>query len=849
MLSVGLRSLLSHKLRLALTALAIVLGVAFVAGTLIITDTINGVFGNIFSTASRGIAVVVQGQLPPGNLDASHQRRPFSVRVLDAVRGVPGSAGAVGVIFRDGADLIGTDGKVVGGNQGPPHFGANWIDDSTISPYHLRQGSPPRAPDDVVLDATTAATGHVTVGQRVNVVFNGGSKRPFTVRGVVGYGSANNLAGASILLFRVDAVQAAFDAAGQYDAIDVTAKPGISPEVLRDRVAPVLPPGLEVATAAQVTKRSTDAARSIISTFIGTPLLVFAIISLFVGSFLIVNTFTILVTQRTRELALLRALGATRRQVLSSVLLEAFVTGVLMSAAGALVGILIAKGLYALLDAVGFGLPKGDLQLQARTFIVAILLGTVVTVGAAVLPARRSTRVAPVAALREAEPESQAVTRRRVIGGAAVTVVGAAALGAGLFGGTGVTLQLLGIGSLVLFVGVAVLAPLVVQPVALVLGAPAAAVRGVPGRLAQANARRSPRRTASTAAALMIGVALVASVDIIAESIKVSSQAAVIGSLPAQVVVSSNGGAIATTAAGVLRRVPLLADVTEVRSADVVVGGAGQSVSAIDPAALGHTVNIDSAAGDVATALHSGEFIVDSAAATTKGWRVGTAVPIQFSETGRRVTLRLGATYHSNGLLSGIVVPLTTYNPNVRNLSDVVLLANGAPGVTTTMAVKAATAALRQFPTATVQSRDQFEKAQQDQITSLQNVIFVLLLLAVIIAFFGIVNTLALSIIERTRELGLLRAMGMTRGQMRSMVRWEAVIISLLGAVLGLAVGVGLGIAVVRALRDAGIDHLGVPGTQLVACLVVALFLGVLAATVPAFRAGRLNILRAIALE
>jgi putative ABC transport system permease protein len=848
MLKVSLHSLLSHKLRLALTAIAIVLGVSFVAGTLIITDTINGIFGSIFSTAEQGVAVVVQGQLPPGGNNFSTQRRPISASILQSVQGVSGVQSAAGIIFRDGADLIGSDGKVVGGNQGPPHFGSNWVDDPAIAPYHFRSGAPPRTASDVVIDATTASTGKISVGQTVEIVFNGGSKQTFHVNGIVGYGSANNLAGASILLFTLPTVQGAFDAAGQFDSIDLVAQSGVDATVLRDRVAAVLPKGAEAATGAQVASQGSDAARSIINTFIGTPLLVFAIIALFVGSFLIVNTFTILVTQRTRELALLRALGATRRQVLASVLFEAALTGLVMSAAGALVGILLAKGLYTILDKIGFGLPAGNLQLQPRTFIVAIAVGTVVTLGAAILPARRATRVPPVAALREAEPEMTGVSHRRVIAGAVVAVLGAALLGVGLFGSTSQTLPLLGIGSLVLFIGVAVLAPIVVQPIALVLGAPAAAVRGVPGRLAQANARRSPRRTASTAAALMIGVALVAGVDVIAESIKVSSQTAVTGSLPAQVIVSSSG-ALSTAAAVALRQSPSLADVSEVRTADVLVGSASQSAFAIDPAALGKTVDFDTATGDVAAALQGGEFIVDNATAANNSWSVGTTVPVEFTQSGKTVRLRLGATYRANALLTGVVISLATYNPNVPQVQDVVVLANGAPGVSTAAAEHATTAALRGFPTATVQSRAQFEKAQEDQITSLQNVIFVLLFLAIIIAFFGIVNTLALSIIERTRELGLLRAMGMTRRQMRSMVRWEAVIISLLGAVLGMVVGVGLGIAVVRALGNAGIGHVGVPTVQLGACLVIALILGVIAAALPAFRAGRLNVLKAIATE
>ena len=396
---------------------------SFVAGTFILTDTINATFTGIFSTASAGVAVTVHGHpiSGSGNSIGFAKDHPVPTSLLDTVRAVPGVKDAIGNIFRNGATLIGDDGKPIGGN-GPPTFGGNWLTDTGISPYHLRSGRPPTQPTDVVVDAGTAAKHGLTVGQSIAIVFQGGAEQHFTISGIAGYGSADNIGGATIVLFSEATAEQVMDAQGKYDSILVSAQSGVTDVVLRERIAAVLPSYAEAETGQQAAQAAEQSTEDTISTFIGTPLLIFAFISLFVGSFLIINTFNILVAQRTRELALLRALGATRAQVLRSVLIEAALTGLVASILGFAVGILIAK---ALLSVFGSASTAG-ITLLPRTFIVAVLVGTIVTVIAASLPARRATRISPVEALAEALPETQPLPRLRIGIGLAVFLLGCA---------------------------------------------------------------------------------------------------------------------------------------------------------------------------------------------------------------------------------------------------------------------------------------------------------------------------------------------------------------------------------------------------------------------------------------
>jgi putative ABC transport system permease protein len=846
MFKVSIRSLLSHKLRLLLTTLAIVIGVSSVAGTFIFIDTINSTFTRIFQAANAGVAVTVRGHELRGESGGigGGGRAPIPRSLLATVRGAAGVKDAAGVLFRNGATLIGTDGKPIGGN-GPPTFGGNWVSDTDISPYHIRSGNPPTQATDVVIDAGTAASHHLSVGQKVSIAFTVTSEQAFTVSGIAGYGTSDNLAGATIALFTEDTAERVLEGQNKYDVIDLSANPGVSDVDLRDRVAALLPTYAEAATGQAAAAAAQQSTESTISTFIGTPLLVFAFIFLFVGSFLIVNTFNILVAQRTRELALLRALGATRRQVLTSVLVEATFTGLFASVVGVLLGIVVASGLETLINA-----PAGtSLSLQPRSFIAGLLVGVVVTVLAATFPARRATRVPPVAALREALPETQTLPRRRIVSGSIVLAVGCVAVGVGLSGATPATLQLLGAGVLAVFLGVALLAPLLVGPIATVLGWPVRRVRGVAGLLAQENARRNPRRTALTSAALMIGLALVTSVAVLTASFRASADAAIGGALRGDFIVFSQSGEdFSPAAAKVMQGDPKLRDVTELRTSTILVASTSQTIVAIDPAAENTTLAFDMNSGDASSIGLKNAAIVDAAEASARHLSVGDSVTIGFP-AGADVRIRIGGIYKQNAIAQGYIVSLATLAPNVSAARDAVILANAAGGISVSDAETAMKNNLSKFPLVQAMSRAEYRTFVGTQIDALLNLVTGLLFLAVLIAVLGIVNTLALSVLERTREIGLVRALGMTRPQTRSMVRWESVLIALIGAVLGLAVGVGLGLALANALHNLGIDHVAVPGANLILYAFVAGIFGVLAAIFPAIRASRLDILQAIAAE
>jgi putative ABC transport system permease protein len=846
MFKVSLQSLLSHKLRLILTTLAIVIGVSSVAGTFIFVDTINATFTSIFQNANTGVAVTIRGHVLRGDSGGigGGGRQPVPRALVNTVRPVAGVKDAVGVLFRNGATMIGADGKPIGGN-GPPTFGANWIDDSEISPYRLRSGSAPRAADDVVIDAVTAAGHHLVVGQRVSIAFTSAPEQQFTITGIAGYGSSDTLAGATIALFTETTAERVLDGQDKYDAIDVSAQSGVNDTSLRNAIAATLPPYAEAATGQDAAAAAVQSTENTISTFIGTPLLVFAFIFLFVGSFLIVNTFNILVAQRTRELALLRALGASRRQVLTSVLVEATVTGLVASVLGVLLGIVIASLLDALINAP----PNTSLSLQPRSFIIGMVVGVVVTLLAATFPARRATRVPPVAALREALPEIQSLSRARVIGGAVTLLVGCALLGVGLSGATSASLELLGAGVLLIFLGVASLAPLVVGPVAIVLGWPVRRLRGAAGLLARENARRNPRRTALTSAALMIGLALVTTVAVLTASFRASADAAIEGALRGDLLIFGRQGAgFSPGVAAALQNDSKLRDITELRFSNILIGAASQSITAVDPGALNRTLAFDMVSGDASSINTTNTSIVDQAEASSRHLKVGDMVTVGFP-AGADVPMRIGGIYKQNALAQGYVVSLTTLAPNVTSALDFFVLVNAAPGVSLGDAEASLKHDLQAFPLLRAMSRAEYRDFTAMQIDQLLNLITGLLFLAVVIAVLGIVNTLALSVLERTREIGLLRALGLTRSQTRTMVRWESVLIAMIGAVLGLAVGIGLGLALTNALHDTGIDHVAIPGGNLIYYALVAGVFGVLAAIFPAIRAARLDVLQAIATE
>jgi len=842
-----LKGLLAHKFRLAATALAIVLGVSFVAGTYVLTDTINATFTNLFDEVTKGIDVAVRSRdVFTGQM--GEVRDPIPEEVLNEVKAVDGVKVAEGSVTGF-AQFVDKDGKPVT-TGGAPTLGVSISSAPELQAgTTVRSGRLPSGPDEMVVDAQTADKHGFAVGDRVKVLLQGPA-RTFTVSGIIGFGEAGNLGGATLAGFTLPTAQEVLNREGRFDEIDVVAAEGTTPEQLRDRVRAVLDPRYEVLTGEELSASQAAAINDTIGRFLSTALLSFAFVALLVGAFLIFNTFTIIVAQRTRELALLRCLGASRRQVMTSVLLESLIVAVVASLVGLGLGVLIANGLKALLTGIlNFDLPTTGTVFLWRTVLVSLAVGIVVTVLAALLPARKATRVPPVAAL---QPETAFAPthfrKRRIVLGVLVTLVGVALLLAGLFQNEGNRLVNVGAGAVIVFFGVAILSPLIARPLARVIGWPFAKVFRLPGTLARENAMRNPRRTASTAAALMIGLALVTFVSIFAASIKASTTETLDRTIAADyILMNDTFTPFSPDLAARLADQPELAAVVGVRLGAFKLNGATKQLIGIDPAAYDRVVKTEVLSGSIAD-LQSGGLAVKEDVAEANGWTVGERVALQFPRGGtQQVTVK--AIYKDNSVNGDYLLSLADYERFYADQADSQILVQAAPGTTPAASRAAIDRVLVDFPNVTVRDQAEYKAETARQIDQVVNLFYALLALAVVIALFGIVNTLGLSIFERIRELGLLRAIGATRRQVRSMIRWEAVIIAVLGAVLGLAVGVFFGWTIVRALRSVGITEFAVPGGQLVIFVVFAALAGILAAVLPGRRAARIDVLRAITTE
>jgi putative ABC transport system permease protein len=841
MWKVTAKGLLAHKLRLALTAIAIVLGVTFVSGTFILTDTLRNTFTTLFTNVYQNIDFQVRGVAQFTSTEGGAVRNPVPESLLSAVRGVPGVEAAAGSV-EGYAQFVSPDGRAVS-TGGAPTLGLSFDPDPRISQLRIVEGRAPTTARDVVMDVGTAQKYGFRVGERVRVLLDG-PPRTFTITGTVRFGSADNLAGATLAAFTIPTAQAVLGDEGQFDAIDVVAAPGADKAAVQRGIAGILPRGVEVVTGQTVVDEQAGSIDRALS-FFSTALLIFAFISLFVGAFTILNTFSIIVGQRTRELALLRIVGASRRQVFRSVLGEAAIVGLVASVVGLGLGVLAAIGLEALLRGFGITLPTGPPVFEVRTVFVALAVGIGVTVVAAVSPARRAVHIPPVAAISGQQVESDVPFRRRFWWGGSVALLGGAALGLGL---AEPAIQLVGVGAVGLFVGVSMLAPAVARPFSSVIGRPLAATMGVAGKLGRENSMRSPRRTAQTSSALMVGLALVAAIAVFGASLSKSATSSVDGAVSADLIVSSTGNSgpgFFSTA------VPTAASaVRGVTGSSTVYGGqfefrrSLETLRAIATRDLSATIIIHMTAGSTG-ALATGQLLIDTGTATADHLSVGDTVPVRFALTGP-TTMRIGGIYQSNALAGSYLVGGAFYQSHYRNpLPGAVLLqTDGGAAVQRRVA-----AALAPFPNVQVQSRAQFEQSQTAQVDQLLGLVYALLALAVLIALIGIVNTLMLSVFERTHEIGLLRAVGMRRRQVRTMIRSESVILSIFGAVIGIVIGTGLGVALVWSLRSQGISDTVVPVSSLVLFLVLAGVLGLLAATWPARRAATLDVLAAIAAE
>ncbi len=844
-----LKSLLARKLRLVLTAMAVVLGVGFTAGTFVLTDTALKSFDNLFGDVFRGTDVVVQAKTSftptegggPGGGGGS-ERNPMPEGLLAKVRAVEGVQAADGDVSGFAQIVDPRTGKVIQ-NGGAPTIGNSW--DPDVTSLLVTDGTAPSGPDQVAIDAATARDHGLSVGQQIRVATTTKSGE-FTISGIVRFEKSDSLLGATLSIFDLPTSQQLFDRVGKFDFIYVRSAQGASADDVAARISAVLPAGFQAITGATAASQQQDQVNQGLG-FLRTGLLVFGFVALFVGAFIIFNTFNIVVTQRNRELALFRALGASRRQVMASVLIEATVIGLVASIGGVLLGILLAIGLKAVMAGIGLKLPATALVVASRTVIVSLVLGTGITLVAAVAPSRRASRIAPVAALRETAAPSSSI-RRRVVVGTLITVAGLAALFAGLFGGVSNGGLVVGLGAALTFIGVAMLSPLVARPISTVLGRPFR--RRVSGKLGGENANRNPRRTASTAAALMIGLGLVTFVAVFAASLKSSVSAVLDRTLRADLMLtSSQFSTFSPQLAKDLAADRDFSVVSPLRSSEVKVDGSSTFPSAVDPATVGSVANIEMDEGSIEGLSSPDTVLVSRTTADSKGYAVGSTIDMEFASTGTK-QLEVAGIYEPNQLFGDYTISLGTYEQNIAQQLDQVVFLDFAPGADRSAARARLEAQLsRDYPSVQVNDQSQTKQQYISQVDQVFAIVYVLLFLSVLISTFGIVNTLGLSIYERVRELGLLRAVGMSRRQVKRMVRVEAVIIAVLGALLGLGVGILFGWAMQRALSDVGVDRLAIPFGQLLFFLVAAALIGVVAAIWPARRAAKLNVLEAISYE
>ncbi|MCX6509783.1 MAG: FtsX-like permease family protein [Actinobacteria bacterium] len=849
MLKVTLRGLMAHKVRLIATALSVLLGVAFMSGTQVLTSSISASFDKVFSDVYASIDVVVRSsnkvETPFGS-----QRTRISESVLPAVTGVPGVEAAEGQV-RGQIKVLDKDNKPLVAAQGPPNFGLNWLTSPSLNGWKVVDGAPPTGPSDIVLDAKTAKDGHYSVGDTVNVSVTKGVQS-FTLAGIAKFGKLDTWGGAQAALFTTPTIQGLVGEPGMFDWISIAGKDGESQQQLANAVGKAIPPGAEAITGKEFTSESQDAFQKIISIF-STFLLVFALIALFVGSFIIYNTFSIIVAQRTKELALLRALGASRGQILRSIILEAFFVGLIASIIGVGCGVLLAIGLNKLMQTIGFSGPDTPIVIPPVAVIVSLLVGTLITLVSAVFPARRAATVPPIAAMRDVAVDRTGTSKLRVVTGLLLLAVGAFMLWYGLNGNSGSGLQLIGGGAFFVFISLTVIGPVIATPFASVLGWPLQKASRITGRLARENAMRNPRRTSTTASALMIGIGLVGFIAVTAQSIKASTVDAINQSVTGQYVVTTEGfgsTALPQSLANDLNAVPGVQVASGISGTFGDVMGRSKVLLAVDPTSITQVIKFSDVQGSFSS-LGIGQIAASEKLAKEKHLSIGQTIDANFLQGGP-TNLVLSSIYKTEFPMqgSGWIISTDEFNsvvpPAQQTYSAIYVKLKDTSTTSVNAALPGLKAVTDTVPGAKLQNLTEYKKAQTDQVNQFLQIVYVLLALALVIAIVGVVNTLLLSVYERTRELGLLRAVGMSRRQVRSTIRLESVIISLMGTLIGLVIGIVFGWALVTALADQGITSFAIPWTQLVIIVIIAIIAGVGAALYPARRAARLDVLRAI---
>ncbi len=840
MFRLSLKMTLARKGRLLLTSLAIILGTSFLAGTSIFSATVNSTFDRLFTDVFRDVDAYVRST---SSVDTGfgEQRAPSPISALETILGVEGVSAAVGDM-QSYARVIGKDGKPLGEDQGPPTFGGI-ASLSAAALWNVENGRLPIGPKEVMLDRTTAEAGKFEIGDTVRVNALSGT-REFSLVGIANYGDISSPGGATFALFDQPTASEFLLKPGFVDAFLIQGDGTLSDEALAKAIDSALSPSdkLETLTGAQITEETTSQIKTVLG-FFTTFLTAFSFIALGIGCFVIYNVFSITAAQRQRESALLRAIGASRRQVTNSLIVEAVVIGLVGSTLGFIFGIGLSQALSALLNAIGLEIPTTGLTINTGAIFSTVLVGTIITTLSAILPALRSGRVPPLAAIRETALDVVTGLTRRVIIGLVFMILGVVALVASI---NGAEVIFLGLGVLAVFAGVLVLGPAISKPVAMLLGKPVARLRGITGAMSQQNAARNPKRTARTAAPVLIGVALVTSFTALAASIKSEIRESIGSSFRGDFALSVNSrgfGGIPTSVTDQIDQLPEVQTATGVGFIAAKVGDESPFILVFNPKTADGLYNLEMIEGRQSD-LGKDEIFVEQDKSIEKNLPVGSNVQVTLID-GRSIQLKVAGTYKnaygnyvvSRELFEGVATPLFdsfVYISTNTNVSD-------------ENARTAISAISADLGVGTLESRTEYIDSQAAQIDQFLALIYGLLFLSVIIAIVGIIITLLLSVFERRHEIGLLRSVGMTRSQVRTMVRWESVITSLFGAVTGVLLGIVTGVVIVVSLNESGISAFTLPITSTIFILIGSFIIGVIAAVFPAWRATRTEIITAIA--
>ncbi|MFD8965274.1 ABC transporter permease [Streptomyces sp. NPDC059568] len=852
----SMRNFFAHKGRMALSAVAVLLSVAFVSGTLVFTDTMNTTFDKLFAATSSDVTVSPKAAKGGDEISQTGKPETLPASLVETVRKADGVKSAEGAVSSMSVTVVDADNKNVGATSGAPTIAGNWTRNDLRS-MEITSGHAPRGPTEVMVDADTAEKHHLAIGDELRTIAVTGDLTA-KISGIATFTVTNP--GAAVVYFDTATSQRELlGGTGLFTHVNVTAEPGVSDDVLKRDVAALLAGG---PYKLQTQQEAADANRADVGSFLDVmkyAMLGFAGIAFLVGIFLIVNTFSMLVAQRTREIGLMRALGSSRQQVNRSVLLEAVLLGIFGSVAGVAAGVGLAVGLMQIMSSVGMELSTQDLTVKWTTPVVGLVLGIVVTVVSAYIPARRAGKISPMAALRDAgTPSDGRAGLIRAIIGLVLTGAGAAALLVSTRAEeAGEGSLFLGVGVVFTLIGFVVIGPLLAGGLIRVLSTFVLRMFGPVGRMAERNALRNPRRTGATGAALMIGLALVACLSVVGSSMVASATDELDRSVGADFIIqSSNGQPVMPQAQAALEKAPDIEHVTEYKSVEIKLTAPDgrtdwEDIVAADPT-YAQDLRRETTAGELSAAYGKDAMSVGDAYATEHGVKVGDEMSVVFPG-GRTGKLKVAAitsddTNVDKGAMYTNITTAEEYVPADKMPKNMIMFASAVDGKE-----KEAYAALKDslaaYPQYKVQNQTDFKQDLKDQIGQLLNIVYGLLALAIIVAVLGVVNTLALSVVERTREIGLLRAIGLSRRQLRRMIRLESVVIALFGALLGLGLGMGWGTAAQKLLALEGLGVLEIPWPTILTVFVASAFVGLFAALVPAFRAGRMNVLNAIATE